>query len=81
MVPDDSPREDQPAQPYQLELLGLKGSAATAGEAADVEVGAGELTLYDNLDAKTGEPCWGHLCRGPHLSSTRQVPACKLARH
>ncbi|WP_354643500.1 threonine--tRNA ligase [Kitasatospora camelliae] len=81
VVSDDDAREELSAEPYKLELIGLKGSAATAGEGADVEVGAGELTIYDNLDAKSGEQCWGDLCRGPHLPSTRHIPAFKLMRN
>ncbi|MFJ7247612.1 threonine--tRNA ligase [Kitasatospora sp. NPDC098652] len=81
VVTDESAREELAAEPYKLELIGLKGSAATAGEGADVEVGTGELTIYDNLDAKTGEQCWGDLCRGPHLPSTRHIPAFKLMRN
>ncbi|WP_369184502.1 threonine--tRNA ligase [Streptomyces sp. Y1] len=81
VVTDESAREELAAEPYKLELIGLKGSAATAGEGADVEVGGGELTIYDNLDAKTGEQCWGDLCRGPHLPSTRHIPAFKLMRN
>jgi len=45
-----------------------------------VEVGGGELTIYDNLDAKTGEPRWKDLCRGPHVPTTRHIPAFKLMR-
>ncbi|WP_030268549.1 threonine--tRNA ligase [Streptomyces sp. NRRL B-24484] len=81
VVSDDAARDELSAEPYKLELIGLKGSAATAGEGADVEVGAGELTIYDNLDAKSGEQCWGDLCRGPHLPSTRHIPAFKLMRN
>ncbi|MER7844795.1 threonine--tRNA ligase [Kitasatospora sp. NPDC096077] len=81
VVTDEDAREELAAEPYKLELIGLKGSAATAGEGADVEVGAGELTIYDNLDAKSGEQCWGDLCRGPHLPSTRHIPAFKLMRN
>ncbi|MFD7733459.1 threonine--tRNA ligase [Kitasatospora phosalacinea] len=80
VVTDEAAREELAKEPYKLELIGLKGSAATAGEGADVEVGAGELTVYDNLDPKTGELCWGDLCRGPHLPSTRHIPAFKLMR-
>ena len=43
-------------------------------------MGGGELTIYDNLDAKTGELCWKDLCRGPHLPTTRNIPAFKLMR-
>ncbi|GAA1384911.1 threonine--tRNA ligase [Kitasatospora putterlickiae] len=80
VVTDEAAREELAGEPYKLELIGLKGSAATAGEGADVEVGAGELTIYDNLDAKSGELCWGDLCRGPHLPSTRMIPAFKIMR-
>ncbi|MFE2105298.1 threonine--tRNA ligase [Kitasatospora sp. NPDC059463] len=80
VVTDEAAREELAHEPYKLELIGLKGSAATAGEGADVEVGAGELTIYDNLDAKSGELCWGDLCRGPHLPSTRMIPAFKIMR-
>ncbi|MFE0465106.1 threonine--tRNA ligase [Kitasatospora sp. NPDC058965] len=80
VVTDESAREELAGEPYKLELIGLKGSAATAGEGADVEVGGGELTIYDNLDPKSGELCWGDLCRGPHLPSTRMIPAFKIMR-
>ncbi|MFD5737490.1 threonine--tRNA ligase [Streptomyces sioyaensis] len=79
-VSDDAAREELADEPYKLELIGLKGSAADAAEGASAEVGAGELTMYDNLDAKTGDLCWKDLCRGPHLPSTRAIPAFKLMR-
>src|SRR6266704_2781743 len=64
-------------EPYKLELVDLKGDV----DATEVmEVGGGELTIYDNLDARTGERCWGDLCRGPHLPSTRLIGAFKLMR-
>jgi threonyl-tRNA synthetase len=81
VVTDADAREELAAEPYKLELIGLKGSRATAEDGADVEVGGGELTIYDNLDAKTGELCWKDLCRGPHLPSTRHIPAFKLMRN
>ncbi|MDG9718221.1 threonine--tRNA ligase [Streptomyces sp. DH24] len=77
---DEAAREELADEPYKLELIGLKGNAAQAADGADAEVGAGELTIYDNLDAKTGELCWKDLCRGPHLPSTRVIPAFKLMR-
>jgi threonyl-tRNA synthetase len=80
-VTDDAAREELAAEPYKLELIGLKGAAANADDGADVEVGGGELTIYDNLDAKSGELCWKDLCRGPHLPSTRAIPAFKLMRN
>ncbi|MFI2241903.1 threonine--tRNA ligase [Streptomyces chrestomyceticus] len=79
-VSDDDARAELAGEPYKLELIGLKGSAADAAEGASAEVGAGELTIYDNLDAKSGDLCWKDLCRGPHLPSTRVIPAFKLMR-
>jgi threonyl-tRNA synthetase len=78
-VSDEAAREELAAEPYKLELIGLKGGAGD-DDGASVEVGGGELTIYDNLDAKTGELCWKDLCRGPHLPSTRVIPAFKLMR-
>ncbi|MFJ2823577.1 threonine--tRNA ligase [Streptomyces toxytricini] len=80
VVTDEAAREELADEPYKLELIGIKGSAST-DDGANVEVGAGELTIYDNLDAKTGELCWRDLCRGPHLPSTRSIPAFKLMRN
>ncbi|MFF1766315.1 threonine--tRNA ligase [Streptomyces sp. NPDC058249] len=77
---DEDARVELADEPYKLELIGLKGNAAQAAEGADAEVGGGELTIYDNLDAKTGELCWKDLCRGPHLPTTRNIPAFKLMR-
>ncbi|MFC0863954.1 threonine--tRNA ligase [Sphaerimonospora cavernae] len=79
-VSDEDAREELAAEPYKLELIGLKGGAAESAEGANVEVGAGQLTIYDNLDPKSGELCWKDLCRGPHLPSTRVIPAFKLMR-
>lgn len=77
---DEDAREELAGEPYKLELIGLKGSAAEAAEGASAEVGAGELTIYDNLDSKTGDLCWKDLCRGPHVPTTRLIPAFKLMR-
>ncbi|MFC6285844.1 threonine--tRNA ligase [Nocardioides sp. GCM10027113] len=68
-------------EPYKLELVGLKGSghAEGAAEGAGVEVGAGELTIYDNV-RRNGDVAWGDLCRGPHLPTTKRIPAFKLMR-
>ncbi|WP_182899049.1 threonine--tRNA ligase [Microbispora sp. H10830] len=79
-IGDDEARAELAAEPYKLELIGLKGGAAESTEGASVEVGGGQLTIYDNLDPKTGELCWKDLCRGPHLPSTRVIPAFKLMR-
>jgi threonyl-tRNA synthetase len=78
-VSDDDARAELAAEPYKLELIGLKGGAGS-DDGADVEVGGAELTIYDNLDPKTGELCWKDLCRGPHVPTTRSIPAFKLMR-
>ena len=59
-------------EPYKLELIGLKGNAEAVGEGS-AEVGAGELTIYDNTNPQTGEVIWKDLCRGPHLPNTRMI--------
>ncbi|HEX3932870.1 MAG TPA: threonine--tRNA ligase [Nocardioides sp.] len=68
-------------EPYKLELIGLKGAghADSAAEGAAVEVGGGELTIYDNL-RRDGDLAWKDLCRGPHLPTTKRIPAFKLMR-
>ncbi|HEU4674669.1 MAG TPA: threonine--tRNA ligase, partial [Motilibacteraceae bacterium] len=71
-VSDDDARAELADEPFKLELIGLKGGAEAAGEGADVEVGGGELTIYDNL-RRDGEVAWKDLCRGPHLPSTRLI--------
>ena len=63
-------------EPYKCELIGIKGPA---GEEVSVEVGGSELTIYDNL-GRDGNPVWSDLCRGPHLPSTKHIPAFKLMR-
>ena len=79
-VSDAQARGELEDEPFKLELIGIKGSASSDDEAS-TEVGAGVLTIYDNVDAKTGELCWKDLCRGPHVPSTRQIPAFKLMRN
>lgn len=68
-------------EPYKIELIGLKGSgnAEQAAEGASAEVGAGELTIYDNV-RRNGDVAWSDLCRGPHLPTTKRIPAFKLMR-
>ncbi len=75
VVSDEEARAELAAEPFKLELIGLKGSAGSGKEAADgasVEVGGGELTIYDNV-ARDGEIVWKDLCRGPHLPNTRMI--------
>jgi threonyl-tRNA synthetase len=79
-VSDDEARAELADEPFKLELVDLKGSAGDAAEGADAEVGAGQLTMYDNLDARSGERVWTDLCRGPHLPTTRRIPAFKVTR-
>ena len=59
-------------EPYKLELIGLKGGSS-GDDNESVEVGGSELTMYDNVDPKTGETKWTDLCRGPHLPNTRMI--------
>jgi threonyl-tRNA synthetase len=63
-------------EPYKCELIGIKSGG---NEETSVEVGGSELTIYDNL-GRDGEPVWSDLCRGPHLPSTKLIPAFKLMR-
>lgn len=63
-------------EPYKCELIGIKGGA---NDETSVEVGGAELTIYDNL-GRDGQPVWSDLCRGPHLPSTKHIPAFKLMR-
>ncbi|HJA03600.1 MAG TPA: threonine--tRNA ligase [Candidatus Microbacterium stercoravium] len=72
-ISDDEARAELAEEPFKVELIGLKGGKKEAAEGASVEVGAGELTIYDNVDPKTGETKWGDLCRGPHVPTTRMV--------
>lgn len=73
VVSDEEARAELAHEPYKLELIGLKGGAASGSDNESVEVGAGELTIYDNIDPKTGETRWKDLCRGPHLPNTRMI--------
>ncbi|WP_241974783.1 threonine--tRNA ligase [Cryobacterium mannosilyticum] len=81
VVTADEARAELAAEPYKLELIGLKGAAPSGDDASaelgadneSVEVGGAELTIYDNVDPKTGETVWKDLCRGPHLPNTRMI--------
>lgn len=83
-ISDDAARQELAEEPYKLELIGLKSKANTASleeeaEGASVEVGAGGLTMYDNR-GRDGSVVWTDLCRGPHLPTTKRIPAFKLMR-
>jgi threonyl-tRNA synthetase len=80
VVTDEAARAELAHEPYKCELIGLKGGAAEVAEGADVEVGSGELTIYDNI-RRDGERAWGDLCRGPHVPTTKVLGnAFKLMR-
>ncbi len=76
VVSEDEAVRELESEPFKLRLIGSEGGAEV------MEVGGNELTIYDNLDSKTGERCWGDLCRGPHVPDTRYIPpnAIKLMR-
>jgi threonyl-tRNA synthetase len=78
VVTDEEAKAELAHEPYKCELIGLKSSAGE-DDGSSVEVGAGELTIYDNL-GRDGQPAWSDLCRGPHLPSTKLIPAFKLMR-
>jgi len=75
VVTEAEARAELAAEPYKCELIGIKGS----DDESSVEVGGAELTIYDNL-GRDGQPVWKDLCRGPHLPSTKLIPAFKLMR-
>jgi threonyl-tRNA synthetase len=78
-ITDDAARAELADEPYKLELIGLKSTAGDAAEGASVEVGDGGLTIYDNLK-RDGSLAWKDLCRGPHLPTTKRIPAFTLMR-
>ncbi|MER5266496.1 threonine--tRNA ligase [Actinosynnema sp. NPDC002837] len=73
----DAAKAELAAEPFKLELVDIKSDVDTAEV---MEVGGGELTIYDNLDPRSGERVWGDLCRGPHVPTTKHIPAFKLTR-
>ena len=73
----DQARHELAGEPYKLELIDDKSGA---DDPEVMEVGGDELTAYDNLNPRTREREWGDLCRGPHIPTTRYIPAFKLTR-
>ncbi|WP_374953419.1 threonine--tRNA ligase [Arthrobacter sp. N199823] len=74
VVSEDEARVAMANEPYKLELLGKKNDdVADAAEGVNVEVGAGDITIYSNIDRKSGEEIWCDLCRGPHLPNTKLI--------
>lgn len=78
-ISDADAQSELADEPYKLELIGLKSNAGDAAEGASVEVGEGGLSIYDNLK-RDGSLAWKDLCRGPHLPTTKRIPAFKLMR-
>ena len=68
VVTEDEARRELAGEPFKLRLIGSEGGAEV------MEVGGSELTIYDNIEAKSGAACWGDLCRGPHVPDTRYIP-------
>ncbi len=54
-------------EPYKRRLIGSSGGAEV------MEVGGAELTIYDNVDMRSGQRVWGDLCRGPHVPTTKMI--------
>jgi threonyl-tRNA synthetase len=87
-VSDEQARAELATEPYKLELIADRASAATdvnvqtdgSGDAAGVEVSSGELTIYDNL-RRDDSVAWKDLCRGPHVPHTGYIPAFALTRN
>ncbi|MFD4356544.1 threonine--tRNA ligase [Nocardia sp. NPDC058518] len=80
VVEVDDARVELANEPFKLELISDKSGANLAADPEIMEVGGNELTIYDNLDPRTGEKLWGDLCRGPHIPTTKFIPAFKLTR-
>ena len=76
VISESDAAKELSSEPYKLRLIGSEGGAEV------MEVGGAELTIYDNVDPKTGEVCWSDLCRGPHVPNTRYIPpnAVKVMR-
>jgi threonyl-tRNA synthetase len=73
-------RKELADEPYKLELIDLKGGGAESDDEVMEVDASGELTAYDNVHAHTGEVVWSDLCRGPHVPTTRFIPAFRLTR-
>ncbi len=72
-VTADEARAELASEPHKLELIelvGRSGSGEDIAEGASAEVGAGGLTIYDNV-RRDGTVAWKDLCRGPHVPTTK----------
>jgi threonyl-tRNA synthetase len=81
-ISDEQASVELAHEPFKLELIGLKGmtGASSVSTEESAEVGGAALTMYDNLDAKSGDRIWTDLCRGPHVPTTRRIPAFSVMR-
>ena len=75
----DEARAEYVNEPYKTELIDDKGNVDPDSDEA-TEVGSGELTAYSNVNPRTGDVEWYDLCRGPHVPTTRYIPAFALTR-
>jgi threonyl-tRNA synthetase len=78
-VADEEARNELAGEPYKLELIELKGAVDADDDGAETEVGGSQLSIYDNV-GRDGSVVWKDLCRGPHLPTTKRIPAFKLMR-
>jgi threonyl-tRNA synthetase len=76
----EAARKELADEPYKLELIDLKGGGAESDDEVMEVDASGELTAYDNVHAHTGDVVWSDLCRGPHVPTTRFIPAFRLTR-
>ena len=76
----DEAKQELADEPFKLELVDLKSNVDSVDTSEVMEVGAGELTIYDNVDPRSDERVWGDLCRGPHVPTTKHIPAFTLTR-
>ncbi len=74
VVTQEEAEQELAGEPYKLRLIS-PDTGATVLDSDVMEVGGAELTIYDNLNTKTGERCWGDLCRGPHVPDTTYIPS------
>lgn len=75
VIDETAAKDELSNEPFKLELIDIKGPSDEV-----MEVGGLELTIYDNLDKKSGEIVWKDLCRGPHVPNTSYLGAFKLMR-
>ncbi|MFM1818662.1 MAG: threonine--tRNA ligase [Actinomycetota bacterium] len=77
----ENARKELAHEPFKIRLLGDDDQAEVMSEEV-MEVGGGELTIYDNIDLRSGDLKWCDLCRGPHVPDTKYIDgkAVKLMR-